>query len=1147
VAIRAARTRLRLRQRAHARAEKVERARHGKARHWRTIIGRFVLAWILLIVAGLGAAAWRIRQGPVAADAITERVVSALEAQFGAGYDVGVRQAQVEWSDDGPLLAVSGITVRDRLGNLVVAAPQADITFDPMGLFGWQLKPKDISFVGLAVSLTIAPDGAVSVSASGEEEPAPEANQQTPAQPRAGFGPAQFIDAFAGHEGPLAVLERAGIRDGRLRINDQRRNRTVVYDRTSITFARPQENTVRMTVGVNGPLGAWSARAFLTGKPAERRDLRVEVDNLSVGEFLGFAEPGSLPASTDMPLSGHVALTLAPDNSVTTFEGRITGGSAIVMFTDPDAEPIFVDSVRGAFGWDAVGHAILVNDLSVEAGDTRWRLAGRIEVPQTDGAQWKVALSSSDSMMSADRPSDAPVAIDRVLFEGRLPIGLSGLEIDRLEVAGPQAGIAITGAIGRIDAFNGLRLGVTASRMPVRNLLAFWPSPVAADVRTWLLESAEAGTVERFALAVSLTSEALAAAFDKKPVPDEAVRLDVAVSDGVLRPGPGLPVISDLAATARVTGLTAKVQASRGTVGSAGRILTLANGRFDVDDTSQHPPRGLLAFDAAGAAEAMVDVLRSDALRPFVALPSDVSAVKGQLDTKVRVQFPLDAVIKPKDVAMSVTGQATGVSADGLFGREKLEGATFTFSQDRSGSLQVSGEGKLGGTPALFDMKQAAGSAVSDVTVTTTFDEAARNRRGIKIPGVSGPIDLKIVVRDAGAPKPVVRIDADLAKAVVNDALPGWSKAAGKAAKASFRLDQDGDATLIEDLSLDAAGGVQLRGALKLATDGALVSARMTSVRLSPQDDMKVDLDRSGNLIKATVRAASIDARPLLRALMSPGGQSVGNPGDLDLDLNARSILGENNEKLTASELKMALRGGEIREFRLAGRFGNSPVSGQQARAETGQPGIVVESGDAGTFLRFLDTYRRMLGGTLIVQLFGSPPAMSGAIIANNFILANEPALARTAGVESGKPANVAFTKLKGNFSVGGGKLDIRDGTMWGTAVGGTIDGTMDFNRDRLDLSGTFVPAYGLNNALNRVPIVGTILGGGQNEGIFAVNFRITGRLSQPTLSINPLSAVAPGVLRKFFGVFTPAEASAPPERNAPAATESIPQPSPQR
>jgi hypothetical protein len=51
------------------------------------------------------------------------------------------------------------------------------------------------------------------------------------------------------------------------------------------------------------------------------------------------------------------------------------------------------------------------------------------------------------------------------------------------------------------------------------------------------------------------------------------------------------------------------------------------------------------------------------------------------------------------------------------------------------------------------------------------------------------------------------------------------------------------------------------------------------------------------------------------------------------------------------------------------------------------------------------------------------------------------------------------------------------------------------------------------------VPLFGPLLGGGQYEGLFAVNFRVAGQASAPTLTVNPLSAVAPGFLRKLFGV----------------------------
>jgi hypothetical protein len=70
-----------------------------------------------------------------------------------------------------------------------------------------------------------------------------------------------------------------------------------------------------------------------------------------------------------------------------------------------------------------------------------------------------------------------------------------------------------------------------------------------------------------------------------------------------------------------------------------------------------------------------------------------------------------------------------------------------------------------------------------------------------------------------------------------------------------------------------------------------------------------------------------------------------------------------------------------------------------------------------------------------------------------------------------------------------------------------------------VSLKGAFVPAYALNNLFAQVPIIGRLLGGGQYEGLFAVPFVITGKASAPVLRINPVSAIAPGFLRKFFEI----------------------------
>src|SRR5205085_6673847 len=71
---------------------------------------------------------------------------------------------------------------------------------------------------------------------------------------------------------------------------------------------------------------------------------------------------------------------------------------------------------------------------------------------------------------------------------------------------------------------------------------------------------------------------------------------------------------------------------------------------------------------------------------------------------------------------------------------------------------------------------------------------------------------------------------------------------------------------------------------------------------------------------------------------------------------------------------------------------------------------------------------------------------------------------------------------------------------------------------DRVNLRGTFVPAYTVNNFFSQIPLFGPILGGGSHEGLFAINYRVSGSTTEPKLTINPLSAIAPGFLRQIFG-----------------------------
>jgi hypothetical protein len=156
------------------------------------------------------------------------------------------------------------------------------------------------------------------------------------------------------------------------------------------------------------------------------------------------------------------------------------------------------------------------------------------------------------------------------------------------------------------------------------------------------------------------------------------------------------------------------------------------------------------------------------------------------------------------------------------------------------------------------------------------------------------------------------------------------------------------------------------------------------------------------------------------------------------------------------------------------------------------------------------------------------PSTKEGLINVFDFTVKGEAALDRlAAGGPAGAQNGVAFSRLRAEFSRQNGQLTIHEGVVKGPAIGATIEGNIDYAGNVVRMSGTFVPIYGLNNMFGQIPIVGLFLGGGSNEGLIGVTYEIVGTPGAPVLRVNPISAMAPGVLRKIFE-FNPGKQNAP-------------------
>ncbi len=68
-------------------------------------------------------------------------------------------------------------------------------------------------------------------------------------------------------------------------------------------------------------------------------------------------------------------------------------------------------------------------------------------------------------------------------------------------------------------------------------------------------------------------------------------------------------------------------------------------------------------------------------------------------------------------------------------------------------------------------------------------------------------------------------------------------------------------------------------------------------------------------------------------------------------------------------------------------------------------------------------------------------------------------------------------------------------------------------------MTGTVVPAYALNSALGRIPVVGPIFSPEKGGGLFAARYSVDGPFGDASVSVNPLSVLTPGFLRGLFDI----------------------------
>ncbi|SIO55623.1 Protein of unknown function [Bradyrhizobium erythrophlei] len=1118
-----------------------------------------VIAVLAVIFGGcFGGLWWRLGAGPINLDVATPWLAAAIEENIGHGNTVEVGGTQIERAGKIRIaVRIRDIVVRDRDHAIVASAPKAEVRLSGTALLMGRLRAESLNLVDAELAVRITPDGQVTVSAGDTAKPlatgvaskreagiAPTFPRQTPgslapgaASPNAPSGAAaatpdttqngllaglDWLDSLSltGLDGQN--LNEIGLKNGNLVVDDQQRGNKWTFDNISLSLRRPSGGGVALSLGEEGA-SPWSLRVLVGPQANGVRSVDLRADKLPSANILLAMRLKDVTYSADLPLSGEMKGELGRDGLPTYFRGKIIAGAGHIIDSDTPDYPMVIDSAEMNVEWDS-GRRVLVAPFKIISGSNRITLLAHLEPPNDSVTDWQAGFSGG-TIVLAGNDNEQPLIFNRIAIGLRFDTDKKRVLLTQADISNGEIGVAGTGSID----YSGeprLQLGFAGTPMSASALKRMWPILIVPEVREWVIDRIDRGTLQRIDVGVNSPVRNLSR--KGPPIPDDGLAVNIVASGVTLRPVDEMPSVRDADLKARVTGRTATVTIGQGTADTpAGRKLMISDFTFEVPDMAPKPAPAKVKFKIDGTVPAAAEILASDRLSEFSGTLIDPNSSKGTVSAIVTLGLPVKRELTKADTTYTVSADLGGFAADKLVMNQKLEASTLKVLANNAG-YQVKGDVKINGQPAALDYRKPS-EGDADVKLQATLDDASRARLGLDLgPAISGAIPVKVIGKISGSSDhdSKLGVEADLTSLRLDNILPGWVKVPGKSGKATFNVVQKPQSTLFQDIVIDGSGA-SIKGSLEVDQNGDLLNSNFPTYAPSEGDKTSLKAERGADgVVKVIMRGDVFDGRGFLKSAISgreADPKSKTKNIDIDVDLKLGAVAGFNGEALRSVDAKMSRRSGVIKSFTLNGKVGrDTPVGADLRRAQRqGRDVIVLETDDAGAFLRFTDTYSKVIGGQLALAMEPptvEPTAKEGVINISNFTVKGVPELDRVAaGGPVGVKNGVAFSALRAGFTRQSGQLTIRDGVVKGPTIGATIEGSIDYAGNSVRMSGTFVPMYGLNNMFGQLPVIGLFLGGGSNEGLIGVTYEVVGTPGQPLLRVNPISAMAPGVLRKIF------------------------------
>ena len=864
-----------------------------------------------------------------------------------------------------------------------------------------------------------------------------------------------------------------------------------------------------------------SARLF----DASLRFTNMELTKLPVWEMFGLSVEGTsqgdlltqVSADSNGVQSVSTMVSMSPGELMINGKPEKLGQNDLTVFYDVPENTLLLDVRQLDLGRVGLNGQVRFNDASAI-------IEGPLREPhRVDVDLYTMTLDMTPTFSEPTNFRD--VTLDVVLdFQKRL-LNILNAEAsikDATFVANGSATFPADTPEGHLPF--GLNVRATSEGViDPEDVLQFWPVNLGSGARGWVENNVLQGDISNTTVELSLQPDSLIKGY----LDNDDLMLDFEFSDARVSFLSDLPPIQAGRGAGRLQGNSFSLSLSSGEFGGWG----LSSGTVLLP---QFMPKGseMRVFaNGSGEIVEMMETISRSRLQLEARHGFDPDILSGQGEVEFRLRRPMLSDVSYEDTKFEVDAKLSQGGVEGVFRDLDFSNAYATLKMDNN-ALTISGLGSIEDSPVQFLLQDAFRSDADNRTKLSATGVASvdvLNKVGFPARAyIEGDIatQLEATGRSIGTLDDV-ELNLDLKDNRIDFSEFGWFKPKG--ADASAQLGYQGDSTSNSVRLSVSAEDFLFAGDLQNDDQDRMTGVRLDRLFLKDQMDLSGTLSRTGNKgLKIIVDGPYLNLEPYIGGMFSAGGgRDVALFGEIDFKSEVDRVDLKKDFALNDVDLSLSFAGPKLTSLNIDGETddgSNLQASIQEMPGDIAQLSAKVD--DAGGLLRGVFGFDFIEGGVLEATGVLRPGDQTSELFLNisETKIQNAPFLTQVLALASLRGLSdvlsgegIFLSKIEVPLLIDERGYYINGAKASGPAMGFTANGHIKDSGDELKLSGVLVPSFGMNSALGEIPIIGDLFVSRDGEGVFAINYDVTGSTKEANVSVNPLTGLLPGVLRRIF------------------------------